>query len=362
VTRKLNIQIVFRTPVGGLFRHVRDVVRGLDELGHRVGIICDSETGGTQATSMLASIEKHCALGISRLPVSRMPGLGDWSAARGIAKIAAKNNPDIIHGHGAKGGLYARLAGRMLGVPSIYVPHGGSLHFEWKNPAGAVFLATEKLLRPIGSGLHFVCEFEKAEFARKIGLGKTPSRVIHNGLWPEEFEPVVPAPDARDLVFVGELRHLKGVDVLLHALAKARKQRPVSATIVGDGPDRAEFEDLAGQLGLGDLVRFTGALPARQAFAMGRIFVMPSRAESFPYVIIEAAAAQMTIIASEVGGIPEILPPECLVKPGDSEQLAQAVLRQLSQPLQPSLSAEVMGHLDCRRMIREIVEFYLNLS
>jgi glycosyltransferase involved in cell wall biosynthesis len=70
----------------------------------------------------------------------------------------------------------------------------------------------------------------------------------------------------------------------------------------------------------------------------------------------------MTIIASEVGGIPEILPPECLVKPGDSEQLAQAVLRQLSQPLQPSLSAEVMGHLDCRRMIREIVEFYLNLS
>ena len=362
MSRTLNIQIVFRTPVGGLFRHVRDLVRGLSEEGHRAGIICDSLTGGEDAAAALADIEKYCALGIVRLPVSRLPGFGDIYAARQIAKIAATKAPDIIHGHGAKGGLYARLAGRSLGIPSIYVPHGGSLHFQWSTPTGAIFLATEKLLRPLSSGLHFVCNFERDQFAAKIGLGRTPARVIHNGLWPEEFEAVVPARNATDIVYVGELRYLKGTDVLIKALAKARQRREVSATIVGDGPDRKAFEDLVRELDLHNAVTFTGALPAREAFSRGRLFVLPSRAESFPYVVLEAAAAQMPLIASSVGGIPEILPPECLVKPEDPAELAAAILSQLATPRGASLTKEFRAHLGCRRMTHEILDFYQKLT
>lgn len=359
--RPLNIQIVFRTPVGGLFRHVRDLTRGLHEAGQNVGIICDSTTGGELAERQLADLRSCCALGVVRLPMSRLPGAGDLLSARAVERRIASARPDIIHGHGAKGGLYARLAGRRLGIPSVYVPHGGSLHYQWGSPAGAIYLATERLLRPLASGLHFVCQFEKDQFARKIGLGNTPWRVIHNGLWPEEFVPVATEPAASDIVFVGELRHLKGTDVLLHALSSARTERPVTATIVGDGPDRRTFEALSSQLGLEPHVHFAGALPARKAFAMGRIFVMPSRAESFPYVVLEAAAAGLPILASRVGGIPEILPPHCLVEPGDAQALSRAILGLLSYSNQANLAPGMKDHLQCRRMVSEMLQFYRDI-
>lgn len=360
--RPLKIQMVFRTPVGGLFRHVRDLVRGLSEEGHQTGIICDLLTGGEGATAALAEIEKYCPLGVSRIPVSRLPGFGDVSAARHVARIAGKSTPDLIHGHGAKGGLYARLAGRSLGIPSIYVPHGGSLHYNWSSPSGAIFLATEKLIRPLGSGLHFVCAFERDQFAEKIGLGRTPARVIHNGLWPEEFEPVVPAANSTDIVYVGELRMLKGVDVLIKAIAIARATRPITATIVGEGPDRRAFEGLTRELELDRQITFTGALPARTAFARGRTFVMPSRAELFPYVILEATAAQLPVIASRVGGIPELLPESNMVNPDDPQELASAILRQVAVPQGAILTQNMRDHLDCRRMTRDVCKFYLDLT
>ena len=70
----MKILHAFRTPVGGLFRHVRDLARGQSELGHEVGIICDSTTGGQVASGLLDSIAPHCSLGIARIGISRLPG------------------------------------------------------------------------------------------------------------------------------------------------------------------------------------------------------------------------------------------------------------------------------------------------
>ncbi|QIG50924.1 glycosyltransferase family 4 protein [Nordella sp. HKS 07] len=310
---------VFRTPVGGLFRHVRDLARGLTALDHEIGIVCDSSTGGPAAEQALAALAPYCRLGIHRLPIGRMPGLADVEAASAIARIAARVRPEILHGHGAKGGVYARLAGARLKIPSLYTPHGGSLHYAWSSPRGALFLGAEKLMLRRGSGLLFVCDYERRVFEEKIGLGGLPWRVVHNGLWPEEFAAVPLAPEARDLVFLGEMRQLKGVSDLLEALSLLSDWRQVSATLVGDGPERPEFEALAQRLGLIERVRFTGALPAREAFGLGQVLVMPSRAESLPYVILEAVAAGKPLIATDVGGIPEILPAEILSPPSDPE-------------------------------------------
>ena len=85
---------------------------------------------------------------------------------------------------------------------------------------------------------------------------------------------MAPLSDATDIVFIGELRHLKGVDVLLDALALlARESRPTSATIVGAGPDADQFRAQAERLGLGYSVRFLDAMPAREGFALGRVMV-----------------------------------------------------------------------------------------
>jgi glycosyltransferase involved in cell wall biosynthesis len=143
-----------------------------------------------------------------------------------------------------------------------------------------------------------------------------------------EFEPIVSDPAAADLVFVGELRLLKGVDVLIQAIASLAEQgHSLTATIVGDGPDRAAFEAQVKARGLAERVRFVGARPARAAFASGRLLVVPSRAESLPYIVLEAAAAGVPLITTKVGGIPEIFGPDSaeLVAPGDPAALAAAI-------------------------------------
>ena len=169
----MRILHVFRTPVGGLFRHVRDLARGQSEAGQQIGVLCDSSTGGETAERLLMGISGYCALGINRMPISRQPAAGDLSGIYRTFSEVRRLRPDIIHCHGAKGGLYGRVAARMLGIPSVYTPHGGSLNYDWTSASGAAFLATERALRHVGTGLHFVCRYERDAFANKIGLGKS---------------------------------------------------------------------------------------------------------------------------------------------------------------------------------------------
>ena len=129
-------------------------------------------------------------------------------------------------------------------------------------------------------------------------------------------------------MFVGELRRLKGVDVLIDALSCLRDNGlPLTATIVGDGPDERLFRDLTEARDLLDAVSFPGPLPAREAFARGQLLCVPSRAESLPYVVLEAAAAGVPMVATKVGGIPEIFGEAAgrLVEPGDMVALALAL-------------------------------------
>jgi glycosyltransferase involved in cell wall biosynthesis len=362
----MKILHVFRTPVGGLFRHVRDLARGQSELGHEVGIICDSTTGGQVASDLLDSVAPYCSLGIERIKISRLPGFGDLSAITSARKHAQKLGVDIIHGHGAKGGLYGRLAARSLGIPSIYTPHGGSLHYQWLAFPGLVFLASEWALACIGTGMIFVCEFERQSFAKKIGIGSKPNTVVHNGLWPEEFNAVRPDTDAADVLYMGDIRLLKGVDVLLKALAIVRRKRAITACLVGDGPDSAEFKKLAETLGLGTSVVFPGRLPTAQALKRGRLLVLPSRAESFPYVVLEAAAGRVPMIASDVGGIPEILPEKNLCPPDNPEALARHIEMALAIPAAiaddaKALSESAKSAFDAGAMARNVTAFYQHL-
>jgi glycosyltransferase involved in cell wall biosynthesis len=362
----MKILHVFRTPVGGLFRHVRDLARGQSELGHKVGIICDSTTGGHVASGLLDGIAPHCSLGIARIGISRLPGFSDLSAITGTRKQAQKLGVDVIHGHGAKGGLYGRLAARSLGIPSVYTPHGGSLHYKWQAFPGFIFLASEWALARIGTGMIFVCEFERQSFAKKIGLGDKPNTVVHNGLWPEEFKAVKPDKDAADVLFMGDMRHLKGVDVLLKALALVQRKRAVTACLVGDGPDSTEFKNLAETLGIGTSVTFPGGLPTAQALKRGKLLVLPSRAESFPYVVLEAAAGHVPIIASDLGGIPEILPAKNLCPPESPEALARHIEMALATPAAIADDAKALSEVartsfDAGVMGRNVTNFYQRL-
>jgi glycosyltransferase involved in cell wall biosynthesis len=323
----ISVLHVLRAPVGGLFRHVLDLARGQTARGHRVGLIVDATTGGGQAEAALAVLSPRLALGVSRVPMSRQIGLRDASAVAHVGRRAASVAADVLHGHGAKGGAYARLAHRRQTI-SAYTPHGGSLHYGWGSPTGLIYLTLERVLRARTDLFLFESAYGRDVFRAKVGNPGELAQVVHNGVTAAEFEPIVTEPQAADLVFIGELRVLKGVDVLIAAIALLKQEGlRLTAAIVGEGPDRAAFEAAVRAQDLADAVRFVGAKPARAGFALGRLLVVPSRAESLPYIVLEAAAAGVPLIATKVGGNPEIFGPDtsALVPPGDPAALAQAI-------------------------------------
>jgi glycosyltransferase involved in cell wall biosynthesis len=188
---------------------------------------------------------------------------------------------------------------------------------------------------------------------------------VTNGLLASEFEPVVTTADAADFVFVGELRMLKGVDVALDALAIVNRTRCSTAIFVGAGPDSEKFKEQSRTLRLESRVKFAGPMRARQAFAQGRVLLMPSRAESLPYIVLEAVAAGLPVLATDVGGIPEIInePFGPLLPPGDAGALAIAMLEAMEKPDLVRMKAE--GLQDAIRqkftvevMASSILDFY----
>ena len=216
----------------------------------------------------------------------------------------------------------------------VYTPHGGSLHYRWSTPAGFLYLLAERALMRRTDLFLFESVFGRDAFRAKVGEPAALTRVVHNGVNRTEFEPVVINPNATDLVFVGELRTLKGVDVLIEAIALlAREGNRVSVTIAGDGPDRAAFETQAATQGTGEMVRFIGSMPARAAFALGRRLVVPSRAESLPYIVLEAAAAGVPLIATNVGGFPKSSGPRLPIwfRPAMRLPLARAIAKTLRE-------------------------------
>lgn len=311
--RSLRIVHCFRSPVGGIFRHVRDLTEAQVAAGHKVGIVCDSTTGGDLEEQLFDSLKPMLALGVSRTPMQRHVGPGDLAAAWRGYKIIRELQPDVLHGHGAKGGVYARMFGSLLRVyryrvARLYTAHGGSLHYDETSPMGRMFFGLERLMERFTDHLLFVSEFERQAFRHKVGEPKPPSSLVYNGLRDSEFEAVPLAPDAADFLYIGMMRDLKGPDLFIDALARVERQldRQLSAVMVGDGDGLPRYRAQATRLGLGDRLTFLKPMPAAQAFALAGIIVVPSRAEAMPYIVLEALAAGKPMVATAVGGIPEI--------------------------------------------------------
>ncbi|MBN8937699.1 MAG: glycosyltransferase family 4 protein, partial [Rhizobiales bacterium] len=263
---------------------------------------------------------------------------------RPLLDHADKLGVDILHGHGAKGGAFVRL----MSAPSairVYTPHGGSLHYGRHTLRGTVYGAIERFLMRRTELFLFESAFARDAYRAMVGAPGGIVRVVPNGISSAEMMPVEPAANAADLVSVGEFRHIKGTDVLIEAVAELhRAGRPVSLAVAGDGEEGPALREQVSRLGLTDSIRFLGHVQARKAFSHGRLLVVPSRADSLPYVVIEAGGARIPIIASRVGGIPEILGQDGnLVPPEDPARLAAAIATALDDPAAAQASAERLG-------------------
>jgi len=341
----LKILHILRAPLGGLFRHVVDLVRGQMERGHRVGLILDSTTGGARADAILAELAPHLALGFERVAIPRQLSPRDIVALRQVTRRIRTLAPDVLHGHGAKGAALARLVPGEANAIRVYTPHGGSLIYSPGTLSGGFYRMLERLLNWRTDLFLFessyVSELYRAVIDRPLGM----VRVVRNGIGEAEFEPVETRPDATDIVCVGELRPVKAIDLLIDAIGSLKQAgRTVTATIAGEGPEEPKYRAQIERLGIADQVHFIGHCPARKAFAMGRVFVIPSHAESLPYVVLEAAAAGMPIIATNVGGMSEIFGPHAteLIPPDNLAALIVAIAATLDDPAQARRTAQAV--------------------
>jgi len=364
--KTLRILHAVRAPVGGIIRHILDLANGQAEHGHHVGIIADSLTGGPRADAALSEIAPRLALGVHRIAIHREPHPLDLLSYAKVTALIRTLRPDVLHGHGAKAGVFMRARPQSPGKIRVYTPHGGSLHYPLSTRKGLFYSRLELALMNRTELFLFESAFARNTYQHTIGIPKGLVRCVFNGVTPKEFDPLVPAEDATDVTYVGEFRHIKGADILIDAIARLHAGgRPVTLTLGGDGEEMAALKVRCGRLGLASAVRFLGHVPARTGFAKGRLLVVPSRGDSMPYVVIEAAAAGIPIIAAKVGGIPEIFGPDHpnLVAPDNVPALADAIAAAIDDPTgmrdrAKALRERVQAHFSQTAMVEGILTAY----
>jgi glycosyltransferase involved in cell wall biosynthesis len=274
--------------------------------------------------------------------------------------------PDVLHGHGAKAGAYMRLKTASRDRIRVYTPHGGSLHYPLSTLKGNVYARIERALMNDTDLFLFESAFARDTYQRTIGTPKGLVRCVFNGVTAGEFDPVEKAEDATDLIYVGEFRRIKGADLLIDAVAKLRSGgHPVTLTLAGDGEESAGLKAQVEKLDLGEAVRFIGHVKARYGFSKGSLLVVPSRGDSMPYVVIEAAAAGIPMIAANIGGIPEIFGEhgDALFTPSNTAAMADAIEAALKDPAAAkarakSLRERIFMHFSQKAMVEGVVAGY----
>ncbi|MCT4556938.1 MAG: glycosyltransferase family 4 protein [Pelagimonas sp.] len=232
-----------------------------------------------------------------------------------------------LHNHIAKASCtVAMLASELSGIPFSFTIHGPDIFFEphhWRideKAARASFVAC----------ISEYCRSQLMCFAAQSHWDRF--HIVHCGVDPQRYEPS--DHQGANLLFVGRLAAVKGVPILLQALANLRDIHPdLHLTLIGDGPDRAALEQMSADLDLHDAVTFAGyqnQTEVAKALQKTDLFVLPSFAEGVPVVLMEAMAAGVPVVTTQIAGIPELVTPGTngiLVPPGDTRALEKAVQR-----------------------------------
>jgi glycosyltransferase involved in cell wall biosynthesis len=275
------------------------------------------------------------ALGV---PSGLRPGL--------IARLAASFRqwrPDVVHTHDQRALFYACPAARLVRVPMlVHTRHGRDMHATRRQTA--IFRALSTLVDRL------VCVSEEvAALSRAQGVAPSRLRTILNGIDLDRFGFIGPDP-AGPVVTVARLSPEKDVANLVRATAIAAERAPgLRVEVAGGGPCREELDLLAIELGVADRITFLGE--ARDVTAILQracLFVLPSRSEGIPLTALEAMACGLPVVATRVGGLPEVVEDGMtgrLVPPADPAALAGAMLEIWDDPRRGAQ----MGHAGRRR-------------
>jgi len=282
-----------------------------------------------------------------------------------ICQILKNEKPDVFHINSSKMGGLGALAGRVSGIKKIvFTSHGWAFNEPrplWQKFVIKIFVWLTLLL----SHKTICVSQETRRQVSSFPFIKNKLTVVYNGL--NEFPLASPAP--RKVLTVGvlaELHKIKGLDVLLQAWSKFTKKHDGKLIIIGEGEEKENLMRLVKELEITNSVEFRGYVnDARSRLLDFDIFVLPSRSENLPYALLEAGLAGLPVIASSVGGIPEIVESGIsgvLVPPEDSETLfSSLVLLSEDEALRTRLGTALRASTEEKFSFSKMVERTLDL-
>jgi glycogen(starch) synthase len=342
--RILELTQRYPPALGGVERYVERLARELSEAGASVEVVTSDmvreqpfERGVFAPSSGTVRVQRHRSL--RAVPAPHGVGV----VVPGMLSDALRSRVDVVHAHAF--GHFPLWAGRVAravrGVPLVVTPHsdpgtGTPRSLLWSRFSAATTVhAADRTVA--------LSQLEAA-WLRRLGVPAGRIRVIPAGFDQSEFSGI-PSRARRDgaatILFVGRLDAAqKGLEPLVRAMALLSPNLGAHLRLVGeDWGGKEPALALARTLGIADRVTFVGAVSRADLlgeYASADLLVLPSLFDSFPVVVVEAMAAGLPVVATRVGGVPEIVgegETGLLVPPGDPDRLAEALLVVLSDPV-----------------------------
>lgn len=324
---------------GGLESVIQSLVPAQVERGHAVAVAAVVVPGDGAAAALFRPLRDLPV----RLEALELPSRAYVAEARALARVIRAHDASIVHTHGYRSDVVGGMVARVLRRPRVTTVHGfiggtsrGRLYERLQRRALRRFDAVVAVSAPL------------AERLREAGVPPGRLHLVRNA-W-RAASPPLSRDDARAALgledgsrhvgWVGRLSLEKAPDLAVRALA-ALPAGDVALSLVGDGPMRADLEALATSLGVRDRVRFHGLLDGAGRFMRAfDVLLLSSRTEGTPIVVLEAMAAGLPIVATRVGGVPDVVEGVAeLVEPERPDAMAAALGRVLDCPEQAAARA-----------------------
>lgn len=358
--RRRRLLIAAQPKDGGVVRHVLDLVDAIPRDCYEVDVACP------RSSLTWRALEGRSDVRLTPIAPYRRPFPPDLVSLARLIRLVGE--ADVVHVHSAKAGAIGRMAAAFRGRRSrcIFSPHAWSF-WAVHGPEASVYRNFERMAAHWCERFVVVSRHEEAA-GLEAGVGRPEQyRVIRNGVRLERFDQP-PAPVRGRLLLVTRFAAQKRTDIVLEALRLLAPRFPeVELDIVGDGPDRERLERLALDLGLSTRVRFLGARDdVPELLAHSHCALLASRYEGAPLAVLEAMAAAVPVVATAVGGVPEMVDDGrtgILVEPDSAAAFAAGVERLLIAPekaraLGETARQRARERFSLERMIRELLALY----
>ena len=271
----------------------------LTQRGHEVHVITSHDAG-------LPELSKEKGFYIHRIAWPKIHIIGIITFWAKICMIIQKIKPDIVHAQSLPTGIPAWAAKKHLKIPYVVWGQGSDIYL----PGSFIRMVSKTILKNADAVLALTENMKQ----RMLEICNRDISVVPNGIGLERFNTTSGRKkegNSKTIIFVGRLHPVKGVSYLIEAMAIVQREIPDAKLIlVGDGVERSRLEGLSKKLDLNGCIQFVGQVQQERIptlLQQADLFALPSLSEGFPVVILEAMATGLPIVATNVGGIPDIL-------------------------------------------------------